>query len=1323
MRRTEFTKFKPNDQMSLVDRSALLNWSRHLLLRAALLLGLALFWSFSAGAQCTLVCNDDAQLSLPGPDANCEALVTAGMILTSPTIVCPGPKTVYIFDKNGNTLPQAPYGLQGNIGSLVGPLYIGQRLTVRVRDNTTGNHCWGHITVEDKLPPVLINCRDTVLYCIQNPKPQNQGGVMPNVIATDCGGTPTLVYSDQLTNGNCQDTFSVIIVRTWVATDRFGNASTCSQRIILRKVSLSNPLVQPVCPDNVSLECNSYKPPKTTPDSTGYPTITLGGIAYPIIPGGAFTCELASSYSDEIFDLCGGGLKILRTWTIYDWCLPTTPGLNPFTCIQVIKVEDKRPPVITCPAPIIASTNSWSCTANVNLPPATVRDSCSTFTVQVLTPVGVVNGNGGLAANVPVGVHTLTYVATDDCGNASTCTVSLTVRDNVPPVPVCDEHTIVSLTSDGTAVAHASTFDDGSSDNCGIKEFQVRRMPDTCQDTTYWDDHVTFDCCDIGKRVMVIFRVFDQSNNYNDCMVEVQVQDKLPPVVHCPPDKSIDCSIHITDYAAQFGTATASDNCELDTIIEQVRRNVDQCGVGYIDRYFIGIDKGGRRDTCIQRITVLNNYPFTIDDIDWPEDWTTDDCGASTDPNDIPCNVVNYCKPILAKSGCGLVAVTYTDQLLPIAFPACYKILRKWIVIDWCQYDPNSNNSYGYWTHTQIIKVIDVDPPVVTCPPDTVLVDNTSGDCSGILVTIPAITATDCSPILFYTVKYDFGNNGTFDTTFAGADGSGVFPNGTHKIHFKVEDNCGNFSICDVTVIVRDRKKPTPVCLNGVSATLMPNGQGGGMVTLTPEMFNNGSFDNCTPRNKLKLSISPKDFTCAELGLNLVRLTVTDEDGNSDWCETFVDIQDNMGACTSTANLRIVGAVKNESGAGIENVKVDLNGRGNLLSSLLTDPSGQFNFFGLVAGHDYSIAPSLNEEIDNGLSTFDLVLISKHVLSVKLLDSPYKIIAADANRSGNVSTLDLVALRKVVLRVDDKFPNNNTSWRFIDKKFQFPDPMNPFSTPFPEAVNFNNLSSTQLAADFVAVKVGDVNGSAKANTILTLEERSYRGNLVFTAEDRSFEAGEIVSIPVSAEDFTGVQGFQFTLEFNSTVFELAEIQPGILDKLSEANFGLTRVNEGIITTSWDNSKTTLTGKTGALFTLHFRALSSGQISQTLKISSQLTEAEAYAATANADDLEIRNVRLKFNGGVDATAGFELYQNTPNPFSQSTVIGFNLPEASFATLTVYDLSGKVLKNITGTFAKGFNTVTVSKSELGSHGVLYYRLETPEHTATRKMVIVK
>ncbi|MEZ4983319.1 MAG: hypothetical protein R2769_17360 [Saprospiraceae bacterium] len=72
----------------------------------------------------------------------------------------------------------------------------------------------------------------------------------------------------------------------------------------------------------------------------------------------------------------------------------------------------------------------------------------------------------------------------------------------------------------------------------------------------------------------------------------------------------------------------------------------------------------------------------------------------------------------------------------------------------------------------------------------------------------------------------------------------------------------------------------------------------------------------------------------------------------------------------------------------------------------------------------------------------------------KKLTSPYKIIAADANNSGSVTTLDPEYLRKLILNVINDLPNT-TSWRFVRADYVFPDPSNPWSAQFPEIYNVN----------------------------------------------------------------------------------------------------------------------------------------------------------------------------------------------------------------------------------------------------------------------------
>jgi hypothetical protein len=123
----------------------------------------------------------------------------------------------------------------------------------------------------------------------------------------------------------------------------------------------------------------------------------------------------------------------------------------------------------------------------------------------------------------------------------------------------------------------------------------------------------------------------------------------------------------------------------------------------------------------------------------------------------------------------------------------------------------------------------------------------------------------------------------------------------------------------------------------------------------------------------------------------------------------------------------------------------------------------------------------------------------------------------------------------------------------------------------------------------------------------------------------------------------------------------------------------------------------------------------------LSMSSRITKAEAYNTTSDKLD-----VAFRFNqGGVSTISGvgFELYQNQPNPFVNKTYIGFHLPEATTATLSIYDETGRTVFTQKGSYAKGYNSVAIDRAVLNTTGMLYYKLETATDSATKKMIQAK
>ncbi len=1163
---------------------------------------LAAVWLFAAlavppnlSAQCALACQNLLQVSL---NQNGQATITPQMVLTNayPLSCSPtGPNafTVTVMGLNGQPIPTSP---------TVTCAQVGLTLTVKVTHNASQNSCWGQIKIEDKLPPSIACSNKTVSCATANLEPTNPAIGYPTV-SDNCDQSVSLSKTDVLTDLNCTQTYqgnyySGYLTRSWVAVDDYGNSATCSQIIFLERKTVW----QVDFPKNLdgnalpALQCSPA--PNTNPSVTGFPTV--GGVA---IEQGSF-CELAAAYTDQTAPICDGTYKILRTWTVVDWCNNMTKS-----SLQIIKIVDDKPPIFACPADMTANTDPSFCSAAVNFPPVSATDNCSSsIAVKIITPFGTINSNGGSLTGIPAGVHVIKYVATDGCGNSSSCSLKLTVEDETAPVAICDGYTVVSMGSNGTVTVPAATFDNGSYDNCCAKTtlvFSVKKMGSTAD----FGPSVTFTCADAGVST-VILRVTDCNGNHNDCMVQVEIQDKLDPVITCPANKTVQCKDYSSgsNLAQLYGSATATDNCGVPTVVELAPNfNFGMCGTGTITRTWKATDSGGRTAICTQVITIVNSTPYNGSQISWPPDYTITACSSpdSLAPPKLP---PPYNQPNLGavNYSCSQVGVNHTDEVFQIAPPACWKILRKWVVIDWCQYNPNVPNSGGRWEYTQTLKIMDNTPPVFVNPPGDITAE-VGANCVA-TVTLPQVSATDCSASIQYTVSSPFGQ------------GYGPFQNivaGVYDVTYRAFDGCGNQAVHSIKVFVKDLKAPTPVCLNGLSVNLMQNG----MVTLWATDFNAGSSsDNCTPQSQLKFSLAPSTavtsqvFTCADVGTNVINMFVTDAAGNQSFCTTYVIVQDNAGVCPNgQKTAQVAGFVKNEKNQEVEDVKISLLGGSNAVP-VITGSDGSFAFPGVPVNGNYSIQPQKDVNPTNGVSTFDIVKLAKHVLNVEPLGSPYKIIAADINHNNSLTTFDIVELRKLVLGIYTDFPAND-SWRFVDAGYVFPDPADPFKEIFPEAKSINGLAPSGMTGNFVGIKIGDLTGDAIPNNLVESGDRS-AGSLDLLVENKEFQPGDRVRLTLRAREFSEIEAFQTTLGWDAEALSLEKIEPA--NGLSEDNFNLLRTGEGLLPMIWENAAGRAQSVENEFVSLDFISKKAGSAADFIHLPKGYTESAAWRGEEKLD---------------------------------------------------------------------------------------------------------
>jgi len=1222
------------------------------------------------------------------PGTDCMITVDTGYVITNSSYT--GPYLLVATTLLGDTIVW-----DTNSITFDATAYLGTTISIEVKDIPTGDFCPSNYFVYDGQIPALTCPPDTV-SCTASLDPAD---LTPVVYSDNCG-IDTLFYNDDTTVYDCNfipSTFITTVNRHWTVLDTYGNDSTCLQTIYVLRPDTS----MVVMPDDITIECTA----STDPDSIGWPTID-GRPLY-----GPGLCNMNVTYTDtEIPSDCGTH-PILRRWVVSDDCIIADIKID----TQLILLQDIEPPVFTgCGDTAFYQTDLDLCTADIVLDMPNVTDNCSEFAVQASIPGYPVSTDLSFQ-NVAKGMHLVTFIATDSCGNISgPCTRKIFVQDNQTPVAVCKNFPIISLPSNGTVGIMASTFNGGSHDNCpGPLVFTGSRNGVTFTPT------ITFTCADAGDTVMVAIKVAESGNpnSFTTCMTQVIVQDKIAPGITCPAPQTIQCTADYSDLSI-FGSPFVFDACGY-TLVDSDSIDIQNCGVGSIFRTFTATDPSGNSNSCTQIISVVNSTPYNGQGIVWPKDtMLVNYCNgpALLGPANLP---APYGFPGTPTTGCAMLAVNYADQFFDISAPACYKIVRTWKVIDWCQYNPSVPN-VGVWKHQQIIAVVDNIAPTITyCPADTIV--SVDLNCNLAYAEFLPVTATDCSPEITIT------NNSPYATNH-GADASGNYPQGIHHIVYTVEDGCGNKSNCSFNLTVTDLKKPTPYCNTGVVTELQAMA-GQIMSSVQAEQFNDNSYDNCTDQNDLTYTIrlvgdlAPPTaglvFDCDDIGQYVVEVWVTDEAGNSDYCITNVFIQDNMDLCPFVDDTLVVngasiqGTVQSFMGDDMPEVEVSAMNAGMTDE---TDNGGFYQINGLQQGSNYAITPQKDVSPLNGVTSFDLVLMTSHVLGTLPFNSPYKYIAADVNRSGTVTTFDILEVRKLILHVIDHF-SNNTSWRFVQKDYVFPNPANPLTPAFPESVHLT-ANQQMLDADFVGVKIGDVNGNAVTGFTDENTEDRTSSTLPFLTEDREVVAGEEITVPITISSASQLLAIQFTLEFEKDNLELRGYEKGELPSLTDDAFGRAMLDQGVLTAVWFNTTPVALKKDDALFNLRFLVKKPGRLSEMLSMTARHTDALAYQPDGQA----LKPVLEFSSPNKTASAGFQLYQNQPNPFRESTSIGFTLPERGEATLSIYDTDGRVLKTVRQTFEKGYNQVELERSDLQSSGVVYYKLETPSHTAVKKMIVL-
>ncbi|WP_434036540.1 HYR-like domain-containing protein [Formosa sp. 4Alg 33] len=684
---------------------------------------------------------------------------------------------------------------------------LGTCPTVVTRTFTATNNCNNAIsatqtiTIEDTQAPVVpLAPADITIEC------DDALPTMINLTATDnCGANPTITVTGVDTTDS-SDPCSVITTRTWTFTDDCGNTSSTSQIITIIDETA------PIAPANladITVACIEDIPaPIALTAIDNCSGVVPGVLTESTLPTDSCNASIIRTWT--FADDCGNTSVTTQTVNIIDDIAPVITNepqdivyqcdgeqripqidawvaLNGFAlandnCSDVTWTNNYDATTLGCNGAVTVEFTATDACGNATTRSATytVLDTTGPEIVSNSQDISIVCGdatnpdlidwlgtNGGAVAQDICSETTwtndydanslnggsdvtVTFTATDECGNSSTTTSTIIITDSTAPVAPAAPADVTVECIDDVPAMEALTAVDNCAGNITSPGTESIDNTDTCN--------------------VIITRTWsfsDASGNTSEVSQIITVNDQTAPVADSvPADMTLDCNANVPPMEA----LTATDNCAgtitaagtevmdttnpLQTIITRTWTFTDTCGNTSEVSQIISFNLD-------ETAPVVDNTPADltvecIDDVPAMEALTaTDNCSGIITSN-------------------GVESINDTDSCNVI-------ITRTWTFTD----------ASGNTTETsQIITVIDTTAPVVPTLPADVTVD----------------TAAEVPPMVDLTATDNCGA----DVIATPVDATEVIDACTTVITrtWSFEDACGNLSTGSQIITISDMTPP-----------------------------------------------------------------------------------------------------------------------------------------------------------------------------------------------------------------------------------------------------------------------------------------------------------------------------------------------------------------------------------------------------------------------------------------------------------------------------------------------------------------------------------
>ena len=339
---------------------------------------------------------------------------------------------------------------------------------------------------------------------------------------------------------------------------------------------------------------------------------TLSGYISTLAPGASvavtFTAVTATGYS---------GL-ITNTATVSCTNESVSAVNNNSSTATITVVDNSQPPTITCPGNITVYASPGECFVRISFAEENSVIITGNPAPKISYSSYLPSGAGSAGSNNDVlppitfliGVSTVNITATNDAGTAS-CSFTVTVIDNQPPIIVCPENKVVNA-EPGTCRSATVPFTIIVTEGCrvdvhtrsgtsGVNWLDINGATNMPLNGGY-DFPVGLNTVSVSAT--------DASGNTSTCSFTVTVLDNENPVITAKPsDVTVECESQIP--AANISSVSATDNCGTPTITHVGDVITDQtCANKYtVTRTYKATDGSGNTATCSQLITVDDNTP------------------------------------------------------------------------------------------------------------------------------------------------------------------------------------------------------------------------------------------------------------------------------------------------------------------------------------------------------------------------------------------------------------------------------------------------------------------------------------------------------------------------------------------------------------------------------------------------------------------------------------------------------------------------------------------------------------------------------------------